>query len=99
HAGPVDATSGGEEHAGRREHSGELRNHHRHYFKLLGNLAGVQTAATAKGNQCKIARVVAALDRDCANRPLHVGVGHTDDSSSGVARPDLESSSEGFNSG
>ena len=43
-------------------------------LELVGERAGVQRACPSKGDQGEIARVVAALDRDHAKRPQHLGV-------------------------
>ena len=45
----------------------------------LGDLARVHAAGAAERDEREIARVVPALDRDDANRALHVGVGDAHD--------------------
>ena len=43
-------------------------------------LAGMHRARAAECQQREVARIETALDRDHANRALHIGVDHADDS-------------------
>ncbi len=45
----------------------------------LRQLAGVLSACPAESDQRKISRIVAAFDGNHAQRPLHVGIYHPDD--------------------
>ena len=49
-------------------------------------VAGVQRAGAAEGDEREVARVVAALDRDPAEGALHVRVGDAEDGSGGLMR-------------
>ena len=57
-----------------------LGNNHGSDLKRVCNLASVHASCTAESQQRELARIVTALDRDSANRTLHVGVGDLDDS-------------------
>ncbi len=64
------------QHAKRRQRRRAGRNEHPRNVEAAGQAGGVQAAGPAKRNQRKILRVVAALDRNDPQRPLHVGIDH-----------------------
>ncbi len=55
------------------------RNENLRNAQCLRQVASVQATSPAESNQRKTPRIVAAFDRDHAQRPLHVGIHHPDD--------------------
>ena len=78
------------QHPQRRKSARVFGHDHRVDAELARDLARVQAARAAKSDQREIARVVAALDRDNANRALHVCVGDAQDSRRGGRAIELE---------
>ncbi len=64
--------------AERREDAGRLRHEHLATAELLRERARMQGAGAAERDDREVPRVVAALDRDDAQRPKHLGVDDAD---------------------
>ena len=62
------------QHPERGKSPGIFRDNDGPHAQLLRNLARVQTSAASERDQREVARIVAALDRNDANRPLHIRV-------------------------
>ncbi len=69
----------GEQHAEGGEDAGVLGDEDGGDVERVGEGAGVEAAGAAEGEQGEVAGIVAALNADDANGPLHVGVGDADD--------------------
>ena len=74
----------------RRGHAGIGRDQRRLQPDLLHQRAGVQSPASAERHQREIARIVAALDRDQADRAGHAAVGNTHDRLGGSDRVEAQ---------
>ena len=70
--------------AHRRGHTGVWWNDHNRDRKLSGHCRPMQRPCAAKGNQGKIARVMAAADRQQAHSVGHIRIGHIDHRFSGL---------------
>ena len=66
----------GQQNADRRKRAGHRGNQHRGNAQSPRQRTSMQRPAAAKSHQRKLARVVAALDRDDANRLLHLRLDH-----------------------
>src|SRR5689334_3016911 len=63
------------QHADRAEYTGQRRHDDASNAKVAGEVGGMNAAVAAKGNQCQVARIAAALDRHGANGPGHRRIG------------------------
>ncbi len=75
----VIAHTVGQEHAQRRQRAGESRHNHGPDTQFFRHFAGVQPATAAESNQREVARIAPALDRNHADRSLHIGIGNAHD--------------------
>ena len=66
----------GEQNPDRRKRSGHRRYQHTRNAQRAGKRAGMQRTAAAKSHQRELARIVPSLDRDDADRLLHLCVDH-----------------------
>ena len=71
----------------RGQHAGRRRHEHRAHPELLGERAGVQRPGAAERDEREVARVVAALDGDDAQRAQHLGVRRPRSTSRGSIPP------------
>ncbi len=69
----------GEQHAERGEDAGVLRDENGRDVERVGEVACMQAAGAAEGEQCEVARIEATLHADHADGALHVGVGDAHD--------------------
>ena len=58
----------------RGEDARERRHEHLPDLELLGERTGMERTGAAEGDECEVARIVAALDRDHPQGPQHLGV-------------------------
>ena len=65
----------GDEHAIGAEHAGDGRDEDAANAQVIGQVAGMQRAGAAEGEQGEAPRVITALDGDAAQSAFHGGVG------------------------
>ena len=84
----------GHQHTPGRKHRGVRGNHYLGDIELTRERRGVQSSTAAKGNQCKVAWVVASVDRNQLQGIDHVIVGDPDDTTRRLLRGKTETAAQ-----